>query len=56
MNHFCVVSLLAGNSQCVLLVDSNCTDLLVCLSMTFFIVRCPFIDAGDVVSGSEKYI
>ena len=33
-NHFCVVSLvslLACNFQCVLLVDSNCTDVLACL-------------------------
>ena len=34
-NHFCVVLLLACNFQCVLLVDSNCINVLVCLCMTF---------------------
>ena len=36
LNHFCALLLLACNFQSVLLVDSNCTDILVCLCMTFF--------------------
>ena len=32
---FCVVSLLACNFQCVLFVDSNCTDILVCFCNIF---------------------
>ena len=44
------------NFQCVLLVDSNCTDVLVCLCRTFFFLRFPFIDAGGVASESEKFI
>ena len=54
LNHFCALLLLACNFQSVLLVDSNCTDILVCLCMTFLCF--PLIDAGDVVSESENYI
>ena len=43
------------NFQSVLLVDSNCTNVLVCLCSSFFILRLPIIDAGDVVSESVKY-
>ena len=35
-NHFCVVSLLACNFQCVFLADSNFTDVLVCLCIVFY--------------------
>ena len=35
LNHFCVVLLLMCNFQCVFLVDSNCTDVLVCLCSSF---------------------
>ena len=58
LNHFCVVLLLMCNFQCVLLVDSNCTNLLVCLSSIFFLFRLPlsfFFDAGVVVPESVKY-
>ena len=41
--------------QCVLLVDSNCTNVLVCLCSNFFIFRLPFTDDCDVVSESVKY-
>ena len=41
--------------QCVLLVDSNCIDVVVCFCMSFFILCFPCIDDCDVISVSENY-
>ena len=47
--------MLACNFQCVLLVDSNCTNVLVCLcnNLLFYVF---FIDSGDVVSESKNLL